>query len=93
MFVHEAASDDILRDRDAVRRGISLSKLGKFQRLDRVTGLTKEELEHAFGRIQKPNDLVDATLQIPFVPRPDASGMLVILPRSALGPAIRALLG
>lgn len=30
IFVHEAASDDVGRDKDAARRAISLSKLGKF---------------------------------------------------------------
>ena len=62
VFVHEAASDDIRRDRDAARCRISLSKLEKFQRLDKVKGLTAEELEKAFGQIRKPNDFVDATL-------------------------------
>ena len=62
VFVHEAASDDILRDKNAARREISLTKLKKFQKLEKVKGLTEEELEHTFGRIRKPNDLVDATL-------------------------------
>ena len=62
VFVHEAASDDIRRDRNAARRKISLTKLDKFQRLEKVKGLTKEELEQCFGRIRRPNDIVDATL-------------------------------
>ena len=31
VFVHEAAKDDIARDKDASRRAISLSKIEKFQ--------------------------------------------------------------
>ena len=62
VFVHDAASDDIRRDQDAARRRISLSKLEKFQILEKVKGLTAEELEKTFGQIRKPNDLVDATL-------------------------------
>lgn len=62
VFVHEAASDDILRDKDAARRRISLSKLEKFQKLEKVEGLTEKALEQTFGRIRRPNDLVDTTL-------------------------------
>jgi len=62
VLVHEAARDDILRDRDAVRQKISLSKLEKFQTLRKVRGLGKAELEKQFGPLAKPNDVVDATL-------------------------------
>ncbi|MEQ8396442.1 GNAT family N-acetyltransferase [Thalassobaculum sp.] len=62
VFVHEAARDDILRDKNAIRRGISLSKLAKFQVLQKVKGLTKETLEQRFGKLKKHNDLVDATI-------------------------------
>ncbi len=61
VFFHESASDDIRHDGDPLRRRISLSKLEKFQRLEKVDGLTKEELERTIGRIRKPNDFVDAT--------------------------------
>lgn len=62
VFVHEAARDDIGRDRDAERRRISLSKLSKFQTLAKVRGLTSAALEAEFGPLPKPNDVVDATL-------------------------------
>lgn len=62
VFVHEAARDDIARDKDAARRRISISKVDKFQRLDKVKGLSQTTLESEFGSIRKPNDLVDATL-------------------------------
>jgi GNAT superfamily N-acetyltransferase len=62
VMVHEAARDDIKRDNDAARRNISLSKLEKFQLLRKVRGLEPGELERKFGRLGRPNDVVDATL-------------------------------
>jgi len=62
VFVHAAARDDIARDRDAARRGVSLSKLEKFQTLAKVRGLTREALDASFGPLDKDNDVVDATL-------------------------------
>ncbi len=62
VLVHEAARDDIKRDKDDGRRSISLSKVNKFQRLGKVRGLTRELLEGQFGSLPKPNDVVDATL-------------------------------
>src|SRR5690242_80200 len=62
VLVHEAARDDIQRDRDADRRKISLSKLEKFQLLKKVRGLEVAELERKFGPFPRPNDVVDATL-------------------------------
>jgi predicted nucleic acid-binding protein len=62
VLVHEAARDDILRDRDANRQKISLSKLEKFQTLKKVRGLGQAELENEFGPLSKANDVVDATL-------------------------------
>jgi len=62
VFVHEAARDDIARDKNVDRRKISLSKIEKFQSLEKVKGLTQIELEGEFGSIKKPNDLVDATM-------------------------------
>ncbi|WP_103764547.1 GNAT family N-acetyltransferase [Roseovarius confluentis] len=62
VFVHEAARDDIKRDKNTKRRDISLSKLQKFQTLEKVKGLTKQALADEFGRIKKHNDEVDATL-------------------------------
>ncbi len=62
IFVHEAAREDIDRDKDQARRQISLSKIAKFQSITKVRGLTKEQLESEFGPLPKPNDVVDATL-------------------------------
>ena len=62
VLVHEAAGEDIKRDRDVQRRDISLSKLRKFQTLKKVRGLSKEALEAEFGVLPKDNDVVDATL-------------------------------
>lgn len=62
VLVHEAARDDIQRDRDAARRDISLSKLAKFQLLRKVRGLLTGDLERKFGPLSRPNDIVDATL-------------------------------
>jgi rRNA-processing protein FCF1/GNAT superfamily N-acetyltransferase len=62
VFVHEAARDDIKRDNDIKRRQISLSKIDKFQSLEKVKSLNQNDLASEFGRIRKPNDLVDSTL-------------------------------
>jgi len=62
VMVHEAARDDIQRDKDTARRNISLSKLEKFQLLRKVRGLEQAELERKFGHLGRPNDVVDATL-------------------------------
>lgn len=62
IFVHEAARDDVGRDKDARRRAISLSKLGKFQTLSKVRGLSVTDLSIEFGPLPKHNDIVDATL-------------------------------
>jgi len=62
VLVHEAARDDINRDKNIQRRNISLSKLGKFQELAKVKGLTKATLEAEFGNLPKHNDFVDARL-------------------------------
>ena len=62
VLVHEAARDDIKRDKNAARRAISLSKINKFQILEKVKGVKKEDLQQAFGKLRKHNDEVDATL-------------------------------
>ena len=62
VVVHDAARDDLLRDKDQKRQRISLSKLEKFQTLRKVRGLTVQELEGRFGTLPRPNDVVDATL-------------------------------
>lgn len=62
VFVHSAARDDIAQDKNTKRRAISNSKLAKFQTLEKVKGLTKQNLVDEFGRLRKHNDVVDATL-------------------------------
>jgi len=62
VFVHDAALLDISRDKDRVRRDISLSKLGKFQQLRSAKLPAKADLEALFGQIRKPNDEVDVSL-------------------------------
>lgn len=62
VYVHEAARDDIARDKNSSRKAISLSKLNKYLLLAKRHGLTNEELEKQFGPLKKHNDVVDATL-------------------------------
>ncbi|WP_375459214.1 GNAT family N-acetyltransferase [uncultured Enterovirga sp.] len=62
ILIHEAARDDLARDRDSARRQISLSKIAKFQILGKVRGLTAADLAAQFGALPRPNDVVDATL-------------------------------
>ncbi|BDV35544.1 hypothetical protein [Methylocystis iwaonis] len=62
LFVHEASKEDIERDKDAVRKRKTLSKIKKFLPLKRSGKPTDAVLEEAFGALKKPNDKVDATL-------------------------------
>lgn len=62
VVVHEAAKDDIARDKDPNRRRISFSKFEKFACISKVRSLTETELAERFGELRKPNDVVDATL-------------------------------
>lgn len=62
VFVHEAALADIGRDRDIVRRTISLSKVRKFEQLKNVSEPARAVLEQRFGPMPKPNDVVDVAL-------------------------------
>jgi rRNA-processing protein FCF1/GNAT superfamily N-acetyltransferase len=62
IFIHEAAKDDIARDKDIERRRISASKLEKFRHINKVRGFDAYALGEEFGKIRKPNDAVDATL-------------------------------
>lgn len=62
IFVHEAARDDIKRDKDTNRRRISLSKIDKYRILAKRHGLRHQDLEAEFGPLKKDNDFVDATL-------------------------------
>ncbi|RQA92881.1 GNAT family N-acetyltransferase [Pseudomonas aeruginosa] len=61
-YIHEAARDDIARDKDVQRREISLSKLEKFSCINKVRGFNAHVLGDEFGQIRKPNDIVDVTL-------------------------------
>jgi ribosomal protein S18 acetylase RimI-like enzyme len=62
VFVHEAAVDDIQRDKNQARRDVSLSKLKKFNTIKKVMDLTPADLAAEFGLLAKHNDVVDATL-------------------------------
>ncbi|WP_336973832.1 GNAT family N-acetyltransferase [Sphingobium aromaticiconvertens] len=62
IFVHAAAIDDIGRDKDEARRRVSLSKIKKFPVIGKMAGIDQTALEAKYGRIRRPNDLVDATL-------------------------------
>lgn len=62
VFVHAAAKDDIARDKDIDRRTISASKLEKFSQIDKVREFDANALGEEFGKIRKPNDVVDVTL-------------------------------
>jgi acetyltransferase (GNAT) family protein len=62
VFVHDAAKDDIARDKDSSRQRVTLSKIEKFQSLSKVLGLATSDLQTWFGPLPKPNDIVDATL-------------------------------
>jgi hypothetical protein len=62
IFIHERAAEDIGRDRNARRRAISLSKIRKFEPLQRVNEPPKADLEARFGAMQRPNDEVDVAL-------------------------------
>ncbi|MGO4670073.1 GNAT family N-acetyltransferase [Bosea sp. 2RAB26] len=62
IYVHAAAIDDIKRDKNEGRRRVSLSKIQKFPVIKKMAGIEQAVLEAKFGRIRRPNDLVDATL-------------------------------
>lgn len=62
VLVHQASAEDIARDKDAKRRGISQSKFSKFESIGGLRGRTEDELAELFGPLKKPNDVVDATL-------------------------------
>ncbi|EPJ5643777.1 hypothetical protein L4W13_004781, partial [Pseudomonas aeruginosa] len=48
-YIHEAARDDIARDKDVQRREISLSKLEKFSCINKVRGFNAHVLGDEFG--------------------------------------------
>ena len=62
IFIHEAAAEDVARDKDVSRREISLSKIRKFETLKTIKLTSRDILERDFGRISRQNDEVDVTL-------------------------------
>ncbi|KFL26320.1 GCN5 family acetyltransferase, partial [Devosia riboflavina] len=62
IYVHEAAIDDIRRDKDEARRRVSLSKINKFPVVKKMAGVDQAMLATKYGRIRRHNDLVDSTL-------------------------------
>ena len=62
IFIHEAAIDDIKRDKNEERKAVSLSKLRKFNTIAKVTNLAGADLAAQLGPLPKHNDIVDATL-------------------------------
>jgi predicted GNAT family N-acyltransferase len=62
IFIHEAALDDIKRDKDVARRRVSLSKVNKFEQLKGIPIPPGAELIARFGQMPKPNDIVDVAL-------------------------------
>jgi GNAT superfamily N-acetyltransferase/rRNA-processing protein FCF1 len=62
IFVHELALADIERDTNLVRRGVTRSKIKKFEQLTGIKQPPGEVLAEQFGPIKKENDLVDVAL-------------------------------
>ena len=60
--VHAAGLEDIERDKDKKRRKVTLSKFKKYDVIDKVKGLSVDELSAMYGDIKKPNDDVDCRL-------------------------------
>ena len=59
LFVHWAARQDLERDKNPVRRRITLSKLEKFQSLRDHPVPERESLVERFGHLSSENDLCD----------------------------------
>src|SRR5450756_2124768 len=64
LFVDGANYDDVSRDKDTVRRSITLSKLAKFQKLRDVPAPDDATLVARFGTINNVNDRSDVRLLI-----------------------------
>jgi len=62
VYIHEASIEDINRDLDVDRRGITLSKVSKYPLLTGMPCPSKIELEGIYGPIKKDNDYVDVRL-------------------------------
>jgi predicted RNA-binding protein with PUA-like domain len=56
VFVQDANYDDVSRDKDPVRRAVTLSKLSKFQRLHGLPNRSDDDLVQRFGPIRHEND-------------------------------------
>jgi ribosomal protein S18 acetylase RimI-like enzyme len=62
VFVHEVSKEDINRDKDKARRTATLSKIAKFQLLKDVATPDENALGSLYGKLAKPNDVVDVKL-------------------------------
>lgn len=63
LYTHEAAQDDVARDRDAERKKVSFSKLEKYPRIHR-TPMEQADKERLYGPIRSPNDDIDTDLLV-----------------------------
>jgi len=61
VFVHRASFDDINRDKKEARRKRSISKLAKYQVLEKAL-IDRDSLRKIFGQISSENDLCDCHL-------------------------------
>lgn len=64
LFVDGANYDDVARDKDAIRRAVTLSKLAKFQKLRGVPVPDDAALVARFGAIKSANDKSDVHLLV-----------------------------
>lgn len=62
VYIHEASIEDINRDKDLERRGITLSKAAKYPILEKIPCPDIEDLEAIYGHIKHDNDHVDVKL-------------------------------
>lgn len=63
ILIHESSYADVLQDKDEGRKNISLSKLGKYPRVNK-TQRGKIQKEADFGPIKSQNDEVDTDLLV-----------------------------
>lgn len=63
ILIHESSYADVLQDKDEGRKKISLSKLGKYPRVNK-TQRSKAQKEADFGQIKSRNDEVDTDLLV-----------------------------
>lgn len=62
IFIHEAATQELERDKDADRRRISLTKINNFEQLKGIKLPKVSNLEEEFGAVLKQNDKIDIAL-------------------------------